>query len=71
MNLSNARRLQTSFGLLQINLRGLKGAIAPGNLLHFSPLSLETVFPALKQTQNCYINMDISFFWKTGNLIIN
>ena len=30
----------------------------------YSHLILETVFPALKLTQNCYINANISLFWK-------
>ena len=31
-------------------------------ILQFLPhISLETVFPALKLTQNCYININISF----------
>ena len=37
----------------------------PEKFCNFSPLlSLETVVPALKLTQNCYVNMNISFSWK-------
>ena len=34
-------------------------------ILHFFPLlSLETALPALRLTENCYLNMSISFSWK-------
>ena len=41
--------------------------------MQFSPhLCLETVFPALKLAQNCYIHYNVNiFFLKTGNLMIN
>ena len=43
-----------------------------GKLCSFSPLlSLETVFPALKVTQNCYLNVNISFFenWPFNHIL--
>ena len=43
------------------------------NICNLYPhLCLETVFPALKLTQNCYLPYNINiFFLKTANLIIN
>ena len=41
---------------------GLRVGAAPGKVGYFySHLSLETVFPARKLAQNCYININISF----------
>ena len=38
------------------------GIATPGKFCNLSPLlNLETVFPALKLTRNCYLNMNISF----------
>ena len=47
------------------NVAYLGGAGKPGKFCNFSPLlNLEIVFPALKLTRNCYLNMNISFSWK-------
>ena len=49
-------------GLFQIHLVGLRVGATPGKFGYFySHLSLETVFSALKLTQNCYINIKITF----------
>ena len=41
---------------------GLGLVATPGKFRNFSPLlSLEKVVPSLKLTQNCYLNMNISF----------
>ena len=58
--------LANKFGLFQIQFGGL-GRCNPQKILHSFPsfkLGLETVFPALKLTQNFYINMNILFSWK-------
>ena len=57
-----SKALANKFGLSQIQLGGLGKSHNPrkfGNF--FAHLNLETVFPALKLTQNCYKNMSISF----------
>ena len=47
------------------------GSTATGKFsILYSHLCLETVFLALKLTQDCYIHYNI-FFLKTGNVIIN
>ena len=47
------------------NVAYLGGNAKPGKFCNFSPLlNLEIVFPALKLTRNCYLNMNISFSWK-------
>ena len=44
------------------NVAYLGGATKPGKFCNFSPLlNLKIVFPALKLTRNCYLNMNISF----------
>ena len=44
------------------NVAYLGEAAKASKVLQFSPLlNLEIVFPALKLTRNCYLNMDISF----------
>ena len=54
-------QLATKFGLFQIQKRGLRGIATSGRFGNFYLyLSLENVFPAIKLTQNCYINMNIS-----------
>ena len=40
------------------------GRAAQPKKKNYRHLSLETVFPALTLTQNCYINTNISFSWK-------
>ena len=66
-----SKALANKFGLFQIQLWNLEWVATPGKLCSFSnDLSLEAVFPVLKLTQNCYINMNI-FFLKKGSLIIN
>ena len=48
------------------------GDTAIGKLCNLYPhLCLETVFPVLKLTQNCYLHYVSIFFLKTANLIIN
>ena len=50
---------------------GLRVSATSGKFDYFySYLSLETVSPALKLTQNCYINVNIVFL-KTCNLFLN
>ena len=57
--------LASTFGLFQIQMRGLGGVATPGKLYNFYPhLNLETRFSELKLTQNCYININISFFFE-------
>ena len=57
--------LANNFGLSQIQLRILVLLTTPGKVCNFSPLlNLERAFPALKLTENCYLNMNISFSWK-------
>ena len=57
--------------MFQIHLGGLRVSATSGKFDYFySYLSLETVSPALKLTQNCYINVNI-FFLKTSNLFLN
>ena len=57
-NLSKARRWHTS--VIPITTRELEAS--RGTVCNFySHLSLETVFPALKLTQNCCRNVKISF----------
>ena len=69
-NLSEMRCWQTSLVCLKCSWGDWEGAATPEIFCIFPPLlSLETVFSALKLTQNCYLNMNISFFLKTGNLI--
>ena len=64
--------LANKFGLPQVQLGILVLAPTTGKFYIFSPLlSLETASPALKLTENCYLNMDISFFLKDRNLIIH
>ena len=60
---SEQREMQANkFGLFQTYLGGLRVSATSGKFDYFySHLSLETVFPALKLTQNCYINVNISF----------
>ena len=54
--------LANKFGLSQIQLGILVLVTAPGTFCSFSPLlSLERAFPALKLTENCYLNMSIYF----------
>ena len=55
--------LANKFGLLQIQLGGLGGGVTtPGKVRNVSPcLRLETIFPAVKLTQICSINMNIAF----------
>ena len=48
-------------GLFQINSGNLRIGATPGKFCYYSHLRLETVFPALKLTQNCYIFVNISF----------
>ena len=44
------------------NIAYLGGAAKPGKFWNFSPLlKLEIVFPVLKLTRNCYLNISISF----------
>ena len=57
-------------GLIILNILGRIWAEALANKFGLLQIHLE-VFPALKMTQNCYKNMNISFFLKTDNLIIN
>ena len=49
-----------------------KGLLVAKNCLRpeSAPLNLEAVLPALKVTQNCYMNIEQFFFLKTGSLII-
>ena len=62
--------LGNKFGLFQIQLEGVWGRYSYKNILKLLPTcKLETVFPALKLTQNCF-TMFIFLFLKTGNLII-
>ena len=57
------------FGLSQIQLGILLLVKTTGKFCNFSPfLSLDIELPALKLTENCYLNMKIL---KNGNLIIN
>ena len=69
---SEQREMQANkCGLFQIHLGGLRVSATSGKFDYFySYLSLETVSPALKLTQNCYINVNI-FFLKTCNLFLN
>ena len=54
--------LANNFGLSQIQLGILVLVTTPGKFCNFSPLlNLERAFPALKLTENCYLNMNISF----------
>ena len=56
----------------QIQLRILVLVTTTGKFCNFSPLlSLERAFSAHKLMENCYLNMNISFFLKNGNLIVN
>ena len=55
-------------------LMGLQaGSAATRKFCNLYPhLCLETVFPALKLTQNCYLHYNMTiFFLKTGSLIID
>ena len=68
---SKERCRQNKCGLFQIHLGGLRVSATSGKFDYlYSYLSLETVSPALKLTQNCYINVNI-FFLKTSNLFLN
>ena len=59
---AQSKVLTNKFSLFQAQLRVLGGVAAPGKFWNFSPhLSSERVFPAFKLTQNCYININISF----------
>ena len=49
-----SKALANNFGLSQTQLGSLGGSRSQGNFA-ISPPHLETVFPALKLTQNCYI----------------
>ena len=54
--------LANNFGLSQIQLGILVLVTTPGKFCNFPPLlNLERAFPALKLTENCYLNMNISF----------
>ena len=47
------------------NIAYLGEAAKPGKFCNSFPLlNLEIVFPALKLTINCYLNMSIFFSWK-------
>ena len=66
---AKGRCWRTSLVCLKYSWGLWEGVATPGKFCNFPPLlSLETVFPALKLTQNCYLNIKISSFWKTGNL---
>ena len=54
-------------------VNGSWGTATAGTFCDLYPhLCLETVFPALKLAQNCYLHYNINiFFLKTANLIIN
>ena len=57
--------LANKFGLSQIQFAILVLVTTVGKFWNFSPfLHLEIAFPALKLTENCYLNMKISFSWK-------
>ena len=59
------RRCWRTTGLSQTQLVGLGLVAIPGTFCNFFPLlSLETVVPSLKLTQNCYLNMNIFFLKK-------
>ena len=52
-------------GLFQMQMRGLGGNAITGKFyIFYLHVILEIVFPALKLTQNCCVNMNISFSWK-------
>ena len=52
-------------GLFQMQLTGLGGNAITGKFYIFClHVILERVFPALKLTRNCCVNMNISFSWK-------
>ena len=54
--------LADNFSLSQMQLGILVLVTTPGKFCNFSPLlNLERAFPALKLTENCYLNMNISF----------
>ena len=55
--------LANKFGLSQIQFGDLRGIATPEKFSNFSNLlNLETVYPVLKLTKNCYLNMNISLF---------
>ena len=57
-----SKALTNKFLLFQIQLEGSRGSRKQGKFCScYLHLSLETVFPALKRTQICYINMDFLF----------
>ena len=57
--------LANKFGLSKIQLGILLLVTTPGKFCNCSPLlSLERTFPALKLTENCYLNMNIYFLEK-------
>ena len=54
--------LANKFGLSQIQLGILVSVTTPGKLCNFPHvLSLEIALGALKLTENCYLNMNVSF----------
>ena len=65
------KEFANKFSLFQIQLSGLEEIRTPRKFSIYHPhLSLETVFPVLKLTQDLY-KYDHFFFWKIGNLIIS
>ena len=64
-NLSKVGALANKFCFSQLQL-GLWVCRDTRNILHLLP-DLETVFPALKLIQNCYVNMNICFSWKLAS----
>ena len=57
--------LANNSGLSEIQLGILVLVTTPGKFCNFSPLlNLEQAFPALTLTENCYLDMSISFSWK-------
>ena len=53
--------LGDKYGLLQIQLGSMEGRNPKTFCGLYHRLSLKTLFPELKLTKNCYINMNISF----------
>ena len=60
-------------GFFKIHLGGLKVSASSGKFGYFySHLILDTVFPAFRMTQYCYVSeYKHILFLKTGNLILN
>ena len=57
--------LANNFGFFQIQLAILVLVKTPGKFCSFSPLlNLQRAFPALKLTENSYLNMNIFFLEK-------